>query len=83
MKENLSYNDGLGFAGKVKKETAISVNLESETSNPHGAFALFHALQAEKEMHLFTEDSEETIEKEKKLTAQKAVQFFVRTLRDD
>lgn len=76
IKENLHYFDPVYFAKKITASTAFSVNLTNKESVPHGAFALFHLLQHEKDMFLFTEGDPVALAEEKRKTVSNAVRYF-------
>jgi cephalosporin-C deacetylase-like acetyl esterase len=76
IKENLRYFDPVYFANKISANTAFSVNLTNKEAVPHGAFALFHLLQHEKDMFLFTEGDAVALAEEKKKVVSNAVGYF-------
>lgn len=76
IKENLRYFDPVYFAKKITASTAFSVNLTNKEAVPHGAFALFHLLQHEKDMFLFTEGDPVALAEEKRKTVSNAVRYF-------
>lgn len=76
IKENLRYFDPVYFADRIRADTAFSVNLTNKKAVPHGTFALFHLLQNEKDMFLFTEGDVVALAEERRKTAQNAVKYF-------
>lgn len=76
VKENLRYFDPVFFAKKISASTAFSINLTNKEAVPHGGFALFHLLQHEKDMFLFTEGDAHALAEEKKKTVSNAVRYF-------
>ncbi|MBV6494332.1 MAG: Cephalosporin-C deacetylase [Turneriella sp.] len=76
IKENLRYFDPVYFAEKIKTDCAFSINLHNKESSPHGAFALFHLLQCEKDMFLFTENDPLSLAREKKEAVTNVVKYF-------
>ncbi|HRP70880.1 MAG TPA: acetylxylan esterase [Turneriella sp.] len=76
IKENLRYFDAVYFADKIKTDCAFSINLHNKEAVPHGAFALFHLLQCEKDMYLFTEGDPVALADEKRKTVLNAVKYF-------
>jgi cephalosporin-C deacetylase len=76
VKENLRYFDPVYFAKKISASTAFSINLTNKEAVPHGGFALFHLLQHEKDMFLFTEGDAHALAEEKKKTVSNAVRYF-------
>lgn len=76
IKENLRYFDPVYFARKISASTAFSINLTNKEGVPHGGFALFHLLQHEKDMFLFTEGDPVALAEEKRRTVLNAVRYF-------
>lgn len=76
IKDNLRYFDPVYFAKKISASTAFSINLTNKEAVPHGGFALFHLLQHEKDMFLFTEGDSHALAEEKKKTVLNAVRYF-------
>ena len=61
---------------KISASTAFSINLTNKEGVPHGGFALFHLLQHEKDMFLFTEGDPVALAEEKRRTVLNAVRYF-------
>ncbi|MCX7631724.1 MAG: acetylxylan esterase [Turneriella sp.] len=76
IKTNLRYFDPVYFADRIRTPVAFSVNLTNKLIAPHGAFALFHLLQCEKDMYLFTEGDPVALAEERRKSAANAVRFF-------
>lgn len=76
IKENLRYFDPVYFARRVSASTAFSINLTNKEAVPHGGFALFHLLQHEKDMFLFTDGDSVALADEKRKAVSNAVRYF-------
>jgi len=75
IKQNLSYFDALYFAKKFQTPVAFGITMNSDEKNQSGAFALFHAIAADKKMFLYNEfvKSENKISK---IIGKDVIQFF-------
>lgn len=76
IKQNLAYCDAVYHTQDIEVPTTMAIDLQNKENVPHGAFAIFHLLKSEKEMHLFVgESSENQLSRERK-TRQLAIRFF-------
>lgn len=74
IKENLKYFDSLFFTDRIFSETVSIAPFQKTNYVPQSAFALFHAIPAEKTMVVYT--------KESKLTDDKLRSHIIRTSAD-
>ncbi len=78
--DTLQYFDGTFFARDVTIPSKTIVNILSRNVSPHGAFAMFHELKGEKDIHIYTDDSPNMLKKEKLANVKIMIDFFQETL---
>lgn len=80
IEKNLAYFDGIFFAKDINVPSKTIINITDNKVTPHGAFALFHQLGGEKDIHVYTDNSPNTIKKETQQNLKIMTDFFIETL---
>lgn len=80
IEKNLTYFDGIFLADSIEIPSKTVVNIADNRVIPHGAFALFHQLGGEKDIHVYTDNSPNMVKKENQKNMKIMTDFFMQTL---